>query len=60
MPGQSVSGTYSLNSDCTGTTTMTIAGVDSSWHLVILPDAGQVIFIASPVGYVWAGSLTKN
>ena len=60
MPGQQISGTYTVNSDCTGTTTMTIAGVDSSWHFVILPDAGQVIFIASPVGYVWAGSLTKN
>ena len=59
MPGQPVSGTYSVNSDCTGTTTMTIAGVDNSWHFVVLQDAGQIIFVASPTGYVWAGTLTK-
>jgi hypothetical protein len=59
MPGQPVSGAYSVNSDCTGTTTMTIAGVDNSWHFVILQDAGQIIFVASPTGYVWAGTLTK-
>jgi hypothetical protein len=59
MPGQPVSGTYSVNSDCTGMTTMTIAGVDNSWHFVILQDAGQIIFVASPTGYVWAGTLTK-
>jgi hypothetical protein len=59
MPGQPVVGTYSVNSDCTGTTTMTIAGVDSSWHFVILQDAGQIIFVATPTGYVWAGALTK-
>jgi len=60
VPGQPVSGTYSVNSDCTGTTTMTIAGVDNSWHFVILQDAGQIIFVASPTGYVWAGTLTKD
>jgi hypothetical protein len=60
MPGQPVSGTYSVNSDCTGTTTMTIAGVDNSWHFVILQDAGQIIFVASPTGYVWAGTLTED
>lgn len=59
MPGQPVSGTYSVNSDCTGTTTMTIAGVDNSWQFVILQDAGQIIFVVSPTGYVWAGTLTK-
>jgi hypothetical protein len=36
MPGQPIAGTYSVNSDYTGTTTTTIAGVDSSWHFVIL------------------------
>jgi len=60
MPGQSVSGTYTVNSDCTGTTTMTIAGVDNSWHFVILQDAGQIIFVATPTGDVWAGILTKE
>ncbi len=60
MPGQPVSGTYSVNSDCTGTTTTTIAGVDNSWHFVILQDAGQIIFVATPTGYVWAGTLTKD
>ena len=59
MPGQSVSGTYSVNSDCTGTTTMTIAGVDNSWHFVILQGADQIIFVATPNGSVWAGTLTK-
>src|SRR5215471_2485699 len=48
IPGQPIVGTYSVNSDCTGTTTMTIAGDDQSWHFVILQGAGQVIFIASP------------
>src|SRR5713226_13697 len=60
MPGQPISGTYSVNSDCTRTTTMTIAGVDNSWHFVILQGADQIIFVATPNGYVWAGTLTKD
>jgi len=60
MPGQPIAGTYSVNSDCTGTTTMTIAGADSSWNFVILQDAGQIIFVATPTGYVWAGALTEE
>ena len=60
MPGQPIAGTYSVNSDCTGTTTMTIAGVDNSWHFVILQGADEIIFIATPSGYVWAGTLTKD
>ncbi len=59
MPGQPVAGTYTVNSDCTGTTTMTIAGVDNSWYFVVLQDAGQIIFVVSPTGYVWAGTVTK-
>jgi len=39
---------------------MTIAGVDNSWHFVILQGADQVIFVAIPSGYVWAGTLTKD
>jgi len=60
MPGQPVSGTYNVNSDCTGTTTMTIAGIDQSWHFVILQGADQIIFVAIPNGFVWAGTLTKE
>jgi hypothetical protein len=60
MPGQPITGTYTVNSDCTGTTTMTIGGVDSSWHFIILQDANQMIFIETPTGYVWAGTLTKQ
>jgi len=60
MPGQAVAGTYSVRSDCTGTATMTIAGVDNSWHFVILQGADEIIFIATPSGYVWAGTLTKD
>jgi len=60
MPGQPIAGTYSVNSDCTGTTTMTIAGVDQSWHFVILQGADQIIFVAIPNGFVWAGTLTKE
>jgi hypothetical protein len=60
MPAQAIAGTYSVNSDCTGTTTMTIAGVDNSWHFVILQNAGQIIFVATPTGYVWAGTLTRD
>jgi hypothetical protein len=59
MPGQPIAGTYNVNSDCTGTTTMTIAGVDNSWHFVILQGATQIFFVATPTGYVWAGTLTK-
>src|SRR5262249_2061949 len=59
MPGQAITGTYNVNPDCTGTTTMTIAGVESSWHFVILQGADQIIFIATPSGDVWAGALTK-
>jgi hypothetical protein len=60
LPGKPIAGTYTVNSDCTGTTTMTIAGVDSSWHFVILQGADQIIFIATPSGDVWAGTLTKE
>jgi len=60
MPGQPIAGTYSVNADCTGTTTMTIAGVDQSWHFVILQNAGQVEFIGTPNGVVWAGTLSKE
>jgi hypothetical protein len=60
LPGQPIAGTYTVNSDCTGTTTMTIAGVDSSWHFVILQGSNQVLFIATPSGDVWAGTLTKE
>jgi len=60
IPGQPIVGTYSVNSDCTGATTMTIAGVDSSWHFVILQGADQIIFVATPTGFVWAGTLTKD
>ena len=59
-PGQSIAGTYSVNSDCTGSTTMTIAGVDSSWHFVILQGANQINFLATPSGDVWAGTLSKE
>ena len=58
LPDQPINGTYSVNSDCTGTTSMTIAGIDSSWHFVILQGAEQIIFIATPSGYVWAGTLS--
>jgi hypothetical protein len=60
IPGQPVAGTYIVNADCTGTTTMTIAGVDNSWHFVILQGGDQVIFVATPSGVVWAGTLTKD
>jgi hypothetical protein len=60
IPGRSISGTYSVNSDCTGTTTMTIDGVDNSWHFVILQGADQIIFVATPSGMVWAGTLTND
>ncbi len=60
MPGQAIAGTFIVNSDCTGTTIMTIAGVDSSWNFIVLQNAGEIIFIANPAGYVWAGALTKE
>jgi hypothetical protein len=60
LPGQPIAGAYTVNSDCTGTTTMTIAGVDSSWHFVILQGAHDIIFVAAPSGVVWAGTLTKD
>lgn len=59
IPGRSIAGTYSVNSDCTGTTTMTIAGVDHSWNFVILQGSNQVIFVAIPSGFVCAGTLTR-
>jgi hypothetical protein len=59
-PGQPIAGTYSVNSDCTGTTTMTIAGVDRSWNFVILRDADQIIFITTKSGVLWSGTLTKE
>jgi hypothetical protein len=60
IPGQTIAGTYTVNSDCTGSTTMTIAGVDQSWHFVILQGADQIIFLATPSGVVWGGTLTKE
>jgi hypothetical protein len=60
IPGQPIVGTYNVNSECTGTTTMTISGHDRSWHFVILQGAGQVVFIGTPSGLVWSGTLTKH
>ncbi len=60
ISGRLIVGTYSVNADCTGTATMTIAGVDNSWHFVILQGGDQVIFVATPSGTVWAGTLTKE
>jgi len=39
---------------------MTIAGIDQSWHFVILQGTDQIIFVAIPNGFVWAGTLTKE
>jgi hypothetical protein len=39
---------------------MTMAGVDSSWHLVIVQGAGEIFFVATPSGDVWAGTLAKD
>ncbi len=60
IPGRPIAGTYTVNSDCTGTTTMTIAGQDRSWSFVILQNANQVNFIATPRSVVWGGTLTKD
>jgi hypothetical protein len=53
IPGQPIAGSYSVNSNCTGMTTMTIAGADRSWHSVILQGGDQIIFISAPSGVVW-------
>jgi hypothetical protein len=60
VSGQPVAGTYSVNSDCTGSITMTIGGVDNSWHFVILQGADQTIFVSATSGFVWGGTLTKD
>ena len=57
--GRPILGTYTVNADCTGTTTMTIAGADQSWNFVILQGTGKLIFVAVPSGSVWAGTLTE-
>ena len=53
-------GTYIVNSDCSGTTTMTIVGEDQSWSFDILKGADRIIFIATPSDLIWGGTLTKN
>jgi hypothetical protein len=60
MSGRPITGTYTVNADCTGSTTMTIAGEDQSWDLVILPDGNQVIFGATTSGIIWAGTLAED
>jgi hypothetical protein len=55
LPAQQITGTYTLNANCTGATNMTIGGVDRSWHFVIA--GNQVIFIGTPSGLVWTGTL---
>jgi hypothetical protein len=60
ISGRAVAGSYTVNSNCTGNTTMTIGGVDQSWHFVILQGVDQVIFVAIPSGLVWAGILSSN
>ncbi len=57
VPGQQITGTYTVNADCTGTTNMTIGGADRSWHFVIVGGGNQVIFIGTPTGLVWTGTL---
>lgn len=58
--GLPIAGTYTVNSDCTGTTTMTIGGDDRSWSFDILQEADQIIFVTIPTSFVWAGTLTKE
>ncbi len=60
FPALPIEGTYVVNSDCTGTATLTITGIDHSWSFVILQEASQIIFVATPSGFVWSGILTKQ
>jgi hypothetical protein len=60
IPGLPIAGTYSVKSDCTGTTTMTIAGNNHSWNFVILEGADHIIFVAAESGFVWSGTLAKE
>jgi hypothetical protein len=55
--GQQITGTYTVNADCSGATTMTIGGADRSWHFVIVDGGNQLIFIGTPTGLVWTGTL---
>jgi hypothetical protein len=57
LPAQQITGTYTVNADCTGSTNMTIGGLDRSWHFVIVDGGNQMIFIATPTGLVWTGTL---
>jgi hypothetical protein len=60
IPGLPIAGTYSVSSDCTGTTTMTIAGNNHNWDFVILQGADQIIFVTARSGFVWSGTLAKE
>jgi len=58
-PGLPIVGTYTVNVDCTGSTTMTVGGVDQSLYFVVLQSANQVMFGATPNGLIWSGTMTK-
>jgi len=58
--GQPITGTYTVNSDCTGSATMTVGGKDQSIHFVILDGADEVIFVSTPTGSLWSGTLTQE
>jgi hypothetical protein len=58
--GLPIAGTYSVNADCTGTITMTIAGNNRRWNFVILQGADELIFVNTIPGFVWSGTLTKQ
>jgi hypothetical protein len=60
IPGLPIGGTFSVNPDCTGTATLTIAGNNHSWNFVILEGADHIIFVAAESGFVWSGTLTKE
>jgi hypothetical protein len=53
-------GTYHVNSDCTGTETDTLAGVgDQHYDEFISPDGSQLAYIQTDSGIVSAGTLTR-
>jgi hypothetical protein len=44
-PPQSLSGTYTVNADCTGTSTYTFEGVTSHYDLFIAPDGSMLTWV---------------
>lgn len=52
-------GTYSVNSDCTGTNTLTVNGANQTFDIRVSPNGSKVDYIETDTGTVISGSASR-